>query len=200
MTHGGFRDFLKTKGEAKTSEQKATERAVAQARAAQTTLTVFVYSVPQCVLYRGRRRRCKLDPSLESAPWFFSKVVHNLMKRTLALFSTLQTFTLLLLSLLRQYTEERLRARYHAECSAVAALAEVVRDAVDAQVELEADLVLVQDDLIVDEDTRAVPVPDPQPLFPPVEPEPAPGVFTCKQFAGVAAAFAAVRRCRLTSG
>ena len=34
MTHGGFRDFLATKGEAKTSEQKATERAVERARAA----------------------------------------------------------------------------------------------------------------------------------------------------------------------
>uniref|UniRef100_A0A7S2W7K5 WW domain-containing protein n=1 Tax=Rhizochromulina marina TaxID=1034831 RepID=A0A7S2W7K5_9STRA len=33
MTHGGFRDFLKTHGEAKTAEQRATERAVAQARA-----------------------------------------------------------------------------------------------------------------------------------------------------------------------
>eukprot|EP00614_Pseudopedinella_elastica_P009672 CAMPEP_0172607336 /NCGR_PEP_ID=MMETSP1068-20121228/27535_1 /TAXON_ID=35684 /ORGANISM="Pseudopedinella elastica, Strain CCMP716" /LENGTH=191 /DNA_ID=CAMNT_0013410309 /DNA_START=81 /DNA_END=653 /DNA_ORIENTATION=+ len=39
MTHGGFRDFLKTKGEAKTSEQLATERAVAQARAAAVART-----------------------------------------------------------------------------------------------------------------------------------------------------------------
>jgi hypothetical protein len=34
MTHGAFRDFLKTNGEAKSSEQLATERAVAKARAA----------------------------------------------------------------------------------------------------------------------------------------------------------------------
>jgi len=33
MTHGGFRDYLKTHGEAKTSEQAATERAVSDARA-----------------------------------------------------------------------------------------------------------------------------------------------------------------------
>ena len=34
MSHGGFKDFLKEHGEAKTSEQRATERAVAEARAA----------------------------------------------------------------------------------------------------------------------------------------------------------------------
>jgi hypothetical protein len=34
MQHGSFRDYLKTHGEAKTAEQRATERAVAQARAA----------------------------------------------------------------------------------------------------------------------------------------------------------------------
>lgn len=87
--------------------------------------------------------------------------------------------------------EEWLRARYHGECSAVAALAEEVRGAVDGEHELEQDLALEEVDFVVYEDERAVPAAPPQPPAPPVEPTPPPGVFSAGQFLGLCTALAA---------
>ena len=83
--------------------------------------------------------------------------------------------------------EEYLRGRYHQECSAVAALVEEIKCAVDEERELVNDLILDDVDFIVLEEELAVPDPPPQPPMPPVEP-PArgPGVFTASQLANLA--------------
>ena len=83
--------------------------------------------------------------------------------------------------------EEYLRGRYHQECSAVAALVEEIKCAVDEERELVNDLILDDVDFIVLEEELAVPDPPPQPPAPPVEP-PArgPGVFTASQLANLA--------------
>ena len=84
--------------------------------------------------------------------------------------------------------EEYLRDRYHQECSAVAALVEEIKCAVDEERELVNDLILDDVDFIVLEEELAIPDPPPQPPAPPVEP-PArgPGVFTASQLANLAA-------------
>ena len=84
--------------------------------------------------------------------------------------------------------EEYLRDRYHQECSAVAALVEEIKCAVDEERELVNDLILDDVDFIVLEEELAIPDPPPQPPMPPVEP-PArgPGVFTASQLANLAA-------------
>ena len=46
MTHGGFRDYLKNHGEAKTAEQKATERAINKAKAAVAAKQQIKASLP----------------------------------------------------------------------------------------------------------------------------------------------------------
>jgi hypothetical protein len=92
--------------------------------------------------------------------------------------------------LAHQRLEQWLRARYHGECGAAAALAEEVRIAVDEARELEQDLALEEEDLVVLEDERAVPSNPPMPPAPPVEPAPAPGVFSGAQFLGLCAALA----------
>ena len=83
--------------------------------------------------------------------------------------------------------EEYLRDRYHQECSAVAALVEEIKCAVDEERELVNDLILDDVDFIVLEEELAIPDPPPQPPAPPVEP-PArgPGVFTASQLANLA--------------
>ena len=84
--------------------------------------------------------------------------------------------------------EEYLRGRYHQECSAVAALTEEIKCAVDEERPLTNDLILDDVDFIVLEEELAIPDDPPQPPAPPVEP-PArgPGVFTASQLANLCA-------------
>ena len=95
--------------------------------------------------------------------------------------------------------EERLRARYRAECGAVAALVDEVNVAVDEERELHNDLVLDDVDFIVFEEERALPPPPPQPKRPATEKLLPPGVYRASQLARLAAALAAAAPTGLVS-
>jgi len=88
--------------------------------------------------------------------------------------------------------EEWMTTRYQAECSAVAAVVTVIREAAHAEVELNHDLTFEGEDLLEDISTlTAEPfVPPPPPPAP--EEEPAVGVLTCHQLQLVAQHFQAV--------
>ena len=94
-------------------------------------------------------------------------------------------------SLAHRRMEKMLRGRYHAECSAVAALAEEVRVAADEARELEHDLLLEEEDFVVLEEERALPPAPTPPPPPPEDPTPAlPGIFNAAQIANLCAVFA----------
>jgi hypothetical protein len=72
-------------------------------------------------------------------------------------------------------------ARYHNECSAVAAAVAVLRAAAVAETELPHQLLLVGDELVEDVGTLALEPNVPPPPPPALEPDPALGVLSCRQ-------------------